>query len=93
MMTQRQYVRELLSKFGLAHYHTVHTPMAKKLKLEPDMCAPETDPTMYQRMERKLIFLNHTQPDISFVVSIISRLMCKRQKPHLQALKHIHRYL
>lgn len=40
-----------------------------------------------------MIFLTHTRPDISFAVSIVSRFMCSPQEPHLQAVKHIYRYL
>lgn len=93
MLTQRQYMREILSEFGLADCHPVKTPMAEKIKLEPDMAAPLTDPTQYQKMVGKLIFLTHTRPDLSFAVSTVSRFMSKPQEPHLQAVKHIYRYL
>lgn len=93
LVTQRQYVRELLSEFGLSECRSVHTPMVDKLRLEPDMQASLTDKTMYQRMVGKLIFLTHTRPDISFAVSLVSRFMCCPQEPHLLAVKHIYRYL
>lgn len=86
-------MREILSEFGLADCRPVKTPMAEKIKLEPDMAAPLTDPTQYQKMVGKLIFLTHTRPDLSFAVSTVSRFMSKPQEPHLQAVKHIYRYL
>lgn len=93
LVTQRQYVTELLTDFGMADCRPVSTPMVEKLRLEPDMSAPATDPTTYQQMVGKLIFLTHTRPDISFAVSLVSRFMSHPQDPHLQAVKHIYRYL
>lgn len=57
------------------------------------MSALSTDPTTYQRMVGKLIFLTHTRPDLSHAVSLVSRFMSHLQEPHLQAVKHIFRYL
>lgn len=93
LVTQRQYVRELLTEFGLSDCRPAYTPMQEKLKLELDMSAPSTDTTTYQRMVGKLIFLTHTRPDISFAVGLVSRFMCRPQEPHLLAVKQIYRYL
>lgn len=72
LITQRQYLREMLTDFGMADCRPVHTPLAEKLKLIPDMSAPSTDPTTYQRMVGKLIFLTHTRPDLSHAVSLVT---------------------
>lgn len=88
LVTQRQYIRGLLSDC-----RPVHTPMIDKLKLEPDMSAPLSDTTTYQRMVGKLIFLTYTKHDISFVVGLVSGFMYRPQELHLLVVKHIYTYL
>ena len=67
--------------------------MLEKLKLVPEMDAPLTDATRYQRMVGKLIFLTHTRIDIAYAVSVVSRFIQRPQEPHAQAVKHLYRYL
>ncbi|OAE32015.1 hypothetical protein AXG93_2772s1250 [Marchantia polymorpha subsp. ruderalis] len=92
-VTQRQYIREMLTEFGLDKCKPAPTPMMEKLRLLPDMQAPPADSALYQRMVGKLIFLTHTRVDIAFAVSIVSRFMNSPQEPHAQAVKRIYRYL
>ena len=92
-ITQRAYVSDMLAEFGLSDCKPSPTPMVEKEHLEPDMLAPPTDQTLYQRMVGKLIFLIHTRPDIAYAVSIVSRFMSKPQEPHARAVKHLYRYL
>ena len=93
LFTQRQYILELLTEFGLADCKPVATPMAEKLRLTLDMAAPVVDCHRYQRMVGKLIFLTHTRPDICYAVSVVSRFMVCPQELHLQVVKHILHYL
>jgi hypothetical protein len=44
-------------------------------------------------MVGKLIFLTTTCPDLSYSISTVSRYMAVPQKPHLEAVKHILRYV
>lgn len=93
LVTQRQYIKEMLRDFGLEHCKPVPTPMVEKLKLTPDMGAPLADAARYQQMVGKLIFLTHTRVDICYAVSVVSRFMQCPQEPHAQAVKHVFRYL
>lgn len=83
----------MLQEFGLENCKSVPTLMLEKLRLTPDMGAPPVDSAHYQRMVGKLIFLNHTRPDISYAVSVVSRFMTHLQEPHATAVKHLYRYL
>jgi hypothetical protein len=49
--------------------------------------------TLYKQMVGKLIYLTNTRPDILFIVGIVSYYMLKPQVPHLNAVKHIFKYL
>jgi hypothetical protein len=93
LVTQRRYISDMLSEFGLSNCHSVSTSMAEKITLLPDMEAASVDPTHYQRMVGKLIFLTDTRPDIAYSVSVVCRFMEKPQLLYAQALKHIFRYL
>jgi hypothetical protein len=44
-------------------------------------------------MVGKLLHLTHTQPNITYSVSVVSRFMSQPQVPHLQAVRRIFQYL
>ena len=46
VVTQRQYIKEMLQEFDLANCKSISTPMAEKLKLTSDMQASPTDSTL-----------------------------------------------
>ena len=50
------------------------------------------DKEQYQRLAGKLIYLSHTSPDISFVVSVVSQFMQAPYEKHMEAAS-ILRYL
>lgn len=51
------------------------------------------DPTRYRKMVGSLIYLTLTQPDIAFVVGVLSRFMQDPRKPHMVAMKEILKYI
>ena len=51
------------------------------------------DKTFYQRLIGKLIYLNHTRPDISYAVSLLSQFMSEPHEIHLRAAYLILSYL
>lgn len=93
LVTQRQYIKDILHEFGLQDFTPVSTPMVEKLKLAPDTQAPATNITRYQHMVEKLIFLSHKRPNFCLGACVVSRFMLKSQESHLQAVKHQFRYL
>jgi hypothetical protein len=78
-MTQRGYCKQILETFGMSHTHPVTTPMLAQPKLFTNMQEDTIDPTLYRSMVGKLLHLTHIQPDITHVVSIISRFMSRPQ--------------
>ncbi len=48
---------------------------------------------MYRRIVRSLIYMTITWPDLSYVVVVVSQFMQTLQKPHLDGVKCILRYL
>lgn len=51
------------------------------------------DKDRYQRLVGGLLYLCHTRPDITFVVSVISRYMHDPRSEHLEVVNRILRYL
>ena len=51
------------------------------------------DKTAYQRLIGKLIYLNHTRPDVSFAVNLMSQFMSEPYDIHIWAAHRILTYL
>ncbi|WVZ82885.1 hypothetical protein U9M48_030093 [Paspalum notatum var. saurae] len=91
-LSQRKYVLDLLSETGMLGCRPAPTPIDPNHKL----CATSGDPMnkeSYQRLVRRLIYLCHTRPDISYAVSVVSRYMHDPWSGHLDAAYRILRYL
>ncbi|KAL6311416.1 hypothetical protein AAG906_035499 [Vitis piasezkii] len=56
-------------------------------------CKPVDIPIRYQWLVGKLIYLSHTQPDIAYVVSVVSQFMHCPSEDHMDAVMRILRYL
>ncbi|TYJ97386.1 Beta-galactosidase [Cucumis melo var. makuwa] len=51
------------------------------------------DKEQYQRFVGKLIYLSHTRPNISFIVSVVSQFMQTPYEKHMEVVNRILRYL
>ena len=91
--SQQAYVKDLLQEFGMHHSKPAHVPLPHGLRLLTDMNSPPTNLHHYCKLVGKLIFLTTTRPDLSYAVSIVSKYMATPQLAHLDAVKHILRYL
>ena len=69
------------------------TPMDSNVKLEIKNDEDLVDKGRYQRLVGKFIYLSHTQPDITFVVSCVSQFMHSPSESHMKAICRILRYL
>ena len=71
-LSQRKYVLDLLAEVGMMDCRLAETPIVQNLKLGeyPDQVL--TNKERYQRLVGKLIYLSHTRPDITYVVSVVS---------------------
>ena len=88
---------------GLAGVKPVSTPMELNQKLTtvefdtniPSTCPDETlkDPTGYQRLIGRLLYLTTTRPDISFAVQCLSQFMHSPKTSHMEAAMRLVRYV
>lgn len=69
------------------------TPMNSNEKLQVEHDSGDTNTKRYRTLIEKLIYLTHTKPNIAFSVGVLSRFMTKTSKHHLEAAKHVLRYL
>ncbi|KAJ0869659.1 putative RNA-directed DNA polymerase [Helianthus annuus] len=99
-LSQRSYVKKVLSNFGMEHSKSVSTPLAQHFKLSA-LHSPQTEDER-KDMERypyanavgSLMYLMIcTRPDLGFAVSMVSRYVSNPGKLHWEAVKWILRYL
>jgi hypothetical protein len=59
------------------------------VKLSATCTSPEVDATLYRQLVGILLYLNHTCPDLSFVVGLVARYMQTPHESHWKAAKRI----
>ncbi|GKB92470.1 ribonuclease H-like domain-containing protein [Tanacetum coccineum] len=95
-LSQRKYCLDILLEFGLLACKPSDVPLKQNLKIsnEPTASDPVIDRiTEYQKLIRKLIYLAHTRPDISYDVQCLSQFMHKPLTSHLKIALKVLRYL
>uniref|UniRef100_A0A2N9HH43 Integrase catalytic domain-containing protein n=1 Tax=Fagus sylvatica TaxID=28930 RepID=A0A2N9HH43_FAGSY len=92
-LSQRKYTLDLLQDTGMLGCRPASTPMDPNLKLSTESGDLLLNPSMYQRLVGRLIYLTNTRPDLTFVVSVVSQFMHAPRTAHLDAVYHILRYL
>ncbi|KAL8154791.1 hypothetical protein AgCh_000231 [Apium graveolens] len=90
---RKKYTLDLLQEFGMMSTTPVKIPMDIHLKLDPTKADVLPDPHPCQRLLGKLIYLTVTRPDIIFSVHVLSQYMHQPTNVHMQAAKHVLRYL
>lgn len=103
LIHQRKYALELIADMGLAGARPVSTPMELNQKLtsvefdanmpSSHSDAPLKDPTGYQRLIGRLLYLTTTRPDISFAVQCLSQFMHSPKTSHMDATLRLVRYI
>ncbi len=63
------------------------------MKLSADEGDLVEDTTMYIRIVGSLIYMTITRPDLSYAVGVVSQFMQTPQKPHLDSVRRILRYI
>lgn len=92
-VSQRKYTTDLLKEYGMSKVTPLKLSMDVHLKLTPQKGDLLADPTPYQRLVGKLIYLTITRPDIAFSVHILTQFMQQPTTIHMQAAKRVLRYL
>ncbi|CAA7408973.1 unnamed protein product [Spirodela intermedia] len=84
-ISQRKYITDLLTETGKSVCKPAKKPIDPNQKLCMTNEEISIDREMYQRLIGRLLYLTHTRPDISYVVSILSQFMHQPKECHLHA--------
>ncbi|XP_019266133.1 PREDICTED: uncharacterized protein LOC109243629 [Nicotiana attenuata] len=104
IVCQRKFALDLISDLGLAGSKPAGTPLEVNQRLtsveldEGGTCNAYhdellPDPTSYQQLVGKLLYLTMTRPDIAYVVQNLSQFMQKPKKSHMEGALRVVRYL
>ena len=92
-LNQTKYAEEILLRAGMQDCNPVSTPVDLKSKLAENIGKPVDNPTQYRSLAGALQYLTFTRPDIAYAVQQICLFMHDPRDLHLQALRHILRYI
>ncbi|GJW35266.1 retrovirus-related pol polyprotein from transposon TNT 1-94 [Tanacetum coccineum] len=90
---QSKYIKEMLKKFGLEDSKLMKSPMSSDTKLTKDKKCESVDSNKYRGMIGSLLYLTASRPDIMFSVCFCSRFQEDPKTSHIEAAKHIFRYI
>ncbi|KAI3712580.1 hypothetical protein L1987_71139 [Smallanthus sonchifolius] len=93
IMTQRKFVKDLLTEFPTDDVSSVSSPLPLHLQLKLNEGQVLDDPLAYRRLVGKLNYLTHTWPDLAFAVQFLSQFMSDPRVPHWDAMWHTLRYV
>lgn len=92
-MSQTRYVNKILERFGMQDCKARETPCEAKLEYSEDS-EKLTNPREYREAVGSLLYLSTcTRPDLSFVVSNLSRHFAEPTEEHWKTVRHVFRYL
>jgi len=71
----------------------ISIPLEQNVKLNADEGDLVEDTIMYRRIVGSLIYITITRQNVSYGVGMVSQFMQTPRKPHLDAVRHILRYI
>jgi hypothetical protein len=92
VLSQRKYVLDLLVEAGMLGCQPCSTPIDKNYQISAQS-GDFVNREAYQRLVKRLIYLCHTRPDISYAVSVVSTYMHDPRTWHMEVVYRILRYL
>jgi hypothetical protein len=92
-LLQRQYALNKLTECGMTGCKPISIPLEQNVKLSVDEGNFVEDTTMYKRIVGSLIYMTIIRPNLNYAVAMVSQFMQTPRKPHLDAVRHILRYI
>lgn len=72
-VSQRKNQLDILKEIGMSGCRSAKIPIDPNIKFRNEE-GNSIDQSQYQRLVGKLIYLSHTRPDMTFVVSLVSQI-------------------
>ena len=94
-LTQKKYIMDALTKFGMVDCKPMSTPMSTTCNLDPVADDFEiADKSLYRSIIGSLLWIaNCTRPDIAYAVNRLAQSLNAPGEAHLTAAKRVLRYL
>ncbi|SGY28176.1 BQ5605_C083g12990 [Microbotryum silenes-dioicae] len=94
-LSQEQYLKDVLARFGMSDAHPVATPMQPDLRLEVELQpTPFPDRTRYLQAIGSLMYASTgTRPDLAYTVGYLARFSRAPSTAAWGAIKHAFRYV
>jgi hypothetical protein len=92
-LCQRKYCLDLLDDSGTIGSKPVSTPSDSSVKLHHDSGPLYDDIPAYRRLVGRLLYLNTTRPDITFITQQLSQFLSKPTQAHHHAALRVLKYL
>jgi len=84
---------DILTCFKMINYKPCTTPFQCGVNLIKKIQTLAVDATLYRQQVDNLIYLTHSRPDISFVVSVVSQFLQDPKEIHWKKVKLIVDYI
>jgi hypothetical protein len=75
------------------NYKPTPSPFQSGVKLVATCTSPKVDATLYRQLVGSLLYLTHTRPNLSFVVSPVARYIQTPHERNWKVAKRILRYV
>jgi len=92
-LLQKQYALNKLLEYGVTGCKPILIPLEQNVKLSANERDLVEDTTMYIHIVGSLIVMTITRPYLSYVVGVVSQFMQTPQKPQLDVMRCILRYI
>jgi len=92
-LCQRKYCLDLLHDSGHIGSKHISTPSNPSMKLHYDSSKPYDDIPAYRRLVGRLLYLNNSRPDITFITQQLSQFLSNPTVAHHNAALRTLRYL
>ena len=93
VLSQRKYTIDILEDSGLLGCRPSQFPMEQNLKLDKGEDEERADVNAYRRLVGRLLYLQATRPDITYVVNVLSQFVSDPRQNHWNAAMRVLRYL
>jgi len=92
-LCQRKYCLDLLEDSGFLNSKPISTPSDPSIKLYNDGLEPYPDIPAYRRLIGRLLYLNTTRPNITFITQQLSQFLSNPTHTHFHVATRVLRYL
>ncbi len=77
----------------MTDYKPISIPLEQNVKLSANERDLMEDTTTYRCIVGSLVYMTITRPNLSYAIGVMSPFMQTPRNPHLDAMRHILRYL